>query len=113
MWPNTSKGPQDSLTNRNKLIAECSDSPAQGVHELTRPSQRWDDERKEKEVHPDPQTPTWRRVLLEPAPRPMGAAVVVVWRREALRDLSKRKHVEACMHAGENKGTNRSRWCGG
>lgn len=40
--------PQDSLTNRNKLIAECSDSPAQGVHELACPKQRWDDDEKKR-----------------------------------------------------------------
>lgn len=66
-----------------------------------------------------PQTRPWRRVLLEPVARPMGAPVMVVWRGEALRDpVRGRKHVEAiqaCMQEGETKGNRPVTmvWCGG
>ena len=89
-----SYGPQDSLTNRNKLIAECSDLPAR------RACMNWlalaSDGMTKKKV-PHPQTPPWRRVLLDPVPRPMGTAVVAcVDEGGPLSPSPREKHVEEC-----------------
>lgn len=109
--------PQDSLTNRNKLIAECSDSPgAGGVHELGRPKQQWDDEKNEGDLG-YPQTPPWRRVLLEPVGsthESRGGGCVEEGGPPRIRPRVKYVEAAHALHAGEGEmDTNRSRWCGG
>lgn len=112
------RGPQDSLTNRNKLIAECSDSPAPGgLHELARPKQQWDDEKNEGGGLSSNST-------LATGAAGAGSSTHgscgdgCVEEGGPPRSRPREKHVEAihtCMHAGrrDERRTDRSRWCGG